>query len=100
MWVGLGRQVKWPGNKTVEDKFAEMLLKYGYGGKYLSKEWMKKPVFIQSFAPTALVKISKLIDSPLVFLIDDFTVRTQDTDLVSHHHLVLIEKRQQINLAK
>lgn len=86
-------QVKWPGGKTFEDKFAETLLKHGYKGKYLSKEWKKQPLFIQSFAPTALVKISKLTDSPLVFLIDDFTVHTQDNNLVSHHLLFLLDKR-------
>lgn len=82
-------QVKWAGGKTFEDKFTETLLKHGYKGKYLSKEWKEKPLFIQSFAPTTLVKISKLIDSPLIFLIDDFTVRTQDNGLVSHQLFVL-----------
>lgn len=78
--VHMNEHVKWPGNKTFEDEFAATLLKFGYKGKYLSEDWKKQPLFIQSFAPTALVKISKLTDSPLVFLIDDTTARTQDTN--------------------
>jgi glycerophosphoryl diester phosphodiesterase len=64
----------------------ETLQKYGYGGKYLSEAWKQKPLFIQSFAPTALAKAATLIDSPLVFLIDDFSVPTQDTNLVGCPH--------------
>ena len=60
----------------------ETLLKYNYSGKYLSDEWRKQPVFIQSFAPTSLIHASDLIDSPKVFLIDDVTVVTQDTNQV------------------
>ncbi|TVU35026.1 hypothetical protein EJB05_16892 [Eragrostis curvula] len=75
-----GRTVKWAGGKKFEDKFVDTLLKYGYKGQYMSETWLKQPLFIQSFAPTSLVHVSKLIDSPKVFLIDDITVRTQDTN--------------------
>jgi glycerophosphoryl diester phosphodiesterase len=60
----------------------DTLLKYGYRGQYMSENWLKQPLFIQSFAPTSLVHVSKLIDSPKIFLIDDFTIRTQDTNQV------------------
>lgn len=76
-------QVKWPGGKRFEDVFVETLLKYGYTGTYLSKEWLKQPVFIQSFAPSSLLYASNLTNSPKVFLIDDVTVRTQDTNQVN-----------------
>ncbi|KAG0560775.1 hypothetical protein KC19_9G012400 [Ceratodon purpureus] len=79
--VFMNQHVKWPEGKTFEDEFTETLLKHGYKGKYLSKDWQKQPLLIQSFAPTALKKISKLTDSPLVFLIDDVTVNTQDNNL-------------------
>lgn len=48
----------------------------------MSENWLKQPLFIQSFAPTSLVHASKLTDSPKIFLIDDFSVRTQDTNQV------------------
>jgi hypothetical protein len=48
----------------------------------MSENWLKQPLFIQSFAPTSLVHVSKLTDSPKIFLIDDFSVRTQDTNQV------------------
>lgn len=76
-------QVKWPGGKTHEDIFVETLLKHGYKGKYLSKEWKEQPLFIQSFAPTSLIQASKLTDSPLVLLIDGVDKFTQDTNQVS-----------------
>lgn len=76
------RQVKWPGGKKFEDIFVATLKKYGYGGSYLSKQWMKQPAFIQSFAPTSLTYISKQTDLPKIFLIDDTTVPTQDTNQV------------------
>lgn len=76
------QQVKWPNGKRFEDKFAETLRKYGYKGSYLSKDWLEKPIFIQSFAPTSLVYISNLTDSPKIFLIDDVTIPTQDTNQV------------------
>ncbi|KAM7267804.1 hypothetical protein ACFE04_009970 [Oxalis oulophora] len=72
--------VKWPGGKKFEDKFVEMLKKYGYEGSYMSKEWLKQPVFIQSFAPSSLVYISNMTNSPKIFLIDDVTIPTQDTN--------------------
>jgi glycerophosphoryl diester phosphodiesterase len=80
-FVGLTRclQVKWPDGKTHEDIFVETLLKFGYGGKYLSKEWKEKPLFIQSFAPTSLIHASNLTDSPLILLLDNATSVTQDT---------------------
>uniref|UniRef100_A0A1D1ZB77 glycerophosphodiester phosphodiesterase n=1 Tax=Anthurium amnicola TaxID=1678845 RepID=A0A1D1ZB77_9ARAE len=78
--VFINQHVKWPNGKKFEDMFVDTLLKYGYKGSYMSKDWLKQPVFIQSFAPTSLVYISNLTDSPKVFLIDDVTVPTQDTN--------------------
>ncbi|XP_072987505.1 glycerophosphodiester phosphodiesterase GDPD6 isoform X1 [Typha latifolia] len=78
--VFINQHVKWEKGKKFEDKFMEMLLRYGYKGVYLSKDWLKQPVFIQSFAPTSLVYISNLTDSPKIFLIDDVTIPTQDTN--------------------
>jgi hypothetical protein len=75
-------QVKWPNGKKFEDKFVETLLKYGYKDQYMSEEWLYHPVFIQSFAPTSLIYISNMTKSPKVLLIDDTTVRTQDTNQV------------------
>ncbi|KAG8055313.1 hypothetical protein GUJ93_ZPchr0001g31219 [Zizania palustris] len=46
----------------------------------MSENWLEQPLFIQSFAPTSLVHVSKLTDSPKIFLVDDFSVRTQDTN--------------------
>ena len=76
------QQVKWPGGKKFEDKFVETLHKYGYRGEYMSKQWLKQPAFIQSFAPTSLIYVSNLTDLPKVFLIDDITIPTQDTNQV------------------
>ncbi|XP_077211329.1 glycerophosphodiester phosphodiesterase GDPD6-like isoform X1 [Tasmannia lanceolata] len=78
--VFINQHVKWSDGKKFEDKFVEKLLDYGYKGAYMSKDWLKKPVFIQSFAPTSLIYISNLTDSPKIFLIDDVTVPTQDTN--------------------
>ncbi|KAK8963918.1 hypothetical protein KSP40_PGU012645 [Platanthera guangdongensis] len=76
----INQHVKWADGKRFEDKFVETLLKYGYKGEYKSKEWKAKPVFIQSFAPTSLVYISKLTNSPKILLIDDVDIPTQDTN--------------------
>ncbi|GLT25191.1 hypothetical protein SLA2020_003360 [Shorea laevis] len=78
--VFINQQVKWPHGKRFEDKFVEMLQKYGYKGSYMSEDWLKQPAFIQSFAPTSLVYISNQTDLPKIFLIDDVTVPTQDTN--------------------
>ena len=59
-----------------------MLLKYGYKGEYMSEDWLKQPLFIQSFAPTSLIYISNMTNSPKLFLIDDTTIPTQDTNQV------------------
>lgn len=75
-------QVKWPDGKKHEDIFVDTLLKYGYKGKYQTKEWMLQPLFIQSFAPQSLIHASKLTDSPMVLLIDNFARTTQDTNQV------------------
>ncbi|XP_010546207.1 PREDICTED: glycerophosphodiester phosphodiesterase GDPD6 [Tarenaya hassleriana] len=77
--VFINQHVQWADGKKFEDKIAETLKKYGYEGSYMSEEWLKQPIFIQSFAPTSLVSISNLTDSPKVFLIDDVTVLTEDT---------------------
>ncbi|OVA14608.1 Glycerophosphoryl diester phosphodiesterase [Macleaya cordata] len=78
--VFINKHVKWAGGKKFEDKFVQTLKKYGYKGSYLSKDWLNQPVFIQSFAATSLIHISNLTDLPKVFLIDDVTIRTQDTN--------------------
>ncbi|XP_052489966.1 glycerophosphodiester phosphodiesterase GDPD5 isoform X2 [Gossypium raimondii] len=78
--VLINQHVKWPNGKRFEDKFVETLRKYGYKGSYMSKDWLEKPIFIQSFAPTSLVYISNLTNSPKIFLIDDVTMPTQDTN--------------------
>ncbi|XP_020226753.1 glycerophosphodiester phosphodiesterase GDPD6 [Cajanus cajan] len=78
--VFINKRVKWLHGKSFEDKFVETLQKYGYKGSYLSKDWLRQPAFIQSFAPTSLVYISNKTDLPKVLLIDDVTVPTQDTN--------------------
>ena len=60
----------------------ETLQKYGLKGSYLSKDWLRQPVFIQSFAPTSLVYIANKTDLPKIFLIDDVDIPTQDTNQV------------------
>ncbi|XP_049934864.1 glycerophosphodiester phosphodiesterase GDPD5-like [Nymphaea colorata] len=40
----------------------------------MSKDWLSQPIFIQSFAPTSLIYVSNLTDSPKIFLIDDVNV--------------------------
>jgi glycerophosphoryl diester phosphodiesterase len=74
--------VKWSDGKRFEDKFVETLLRYGYGGEYMSDGWLRQPLFIQSFAPTSLIYVSNMTDSPKLLLIDDTTVPTQDTNQV------------------
>lgn len=78
--VFINEHVKWSDGKKFEDKFVETLQKYGYKGSYLSKQWLKQPAFIQSFAPTSLTYVSNLTDLPKIFLIDDTTMPTQDTN--------------------
>ncbi|RDX97663.1 Glycerophosphodiester phosphodiesterase GDPD5, partial [Mucuna pruriens] len=78
--VLINQHVKWSHGKRFEDEFVETLQKYGYKGSYMSKDWLRQPVFIQSFAPTSLVYISNKTDLPKIFLIDDVTVPTQDTN--------------------
>ncbi|KAH7856625.1 hypothetical protein Vadar_003675 [Vaccinium darrowii] len=78
--VHINQHVKWSDGKKFEDKFVETLKKYGYKGSYMSKEWLKQPAFIQSFAPTSIIHISKLTDLPKVFLIYDVTMPTEDTN--------------------
>ncbi|XVF49953.1 hypothetical protein PTKIN_Ptkin04bG0057700 [Pterospermum kingtungense] len=95
--VLINQHVKWADEKRFEDKFVETLKKYGYKGSYMSKDWLKKPIFIQSFAPTSLVYISNLTDSPKTFLIDDVTVLTEDTnqsyyEITSDHYLDFIKE--------
>ncbi|KAJ4792379.1 Glycerophosphodiester phosphodiesterase [Rhynchospora pubera] len=78
--VFINQHVKWANGKRFEDIFVETLKKYGYKGSYMSRDWLKQPLFIQSFAPTSLIYISKLTDSPKILLIDDVTMPTQDTN--------------------
>ncbi|XVF49952.1 hypothetical protein PTKIN_Ptkin04bG0057600 [Pterospermum kingtungense] len=95
--VLINQHVKWLHGKRFEDKFVETLKKYGYGGPYMSKDWLKQPIFIQSFAPTSLIYTSNLTDSPKIFLIDDVTIPTQDTnqsywEITSDHYLDFIKQ--------
>jgi glycerophosphoryl diester phosphodiesterase len=83
--VFINQHVKWPDGKRHEDIFVETLLKNGYKGTYLSDEWRRQPLFIQSFAPTSLIYSSSLTNSPLILLIDDLTMPTQDTNQVVYH---------------
>ncbi|KAF3327493.1 Glycerophosphodiester [Carex littledalei] len=78
--VFINQHVKWADGKRFEDKFVETLKKYGYKGSYMSQDWLDKPLFIQSFAPTSLIYISNLTDSPKILLIDGVTMPTQDTN--------------------
>ncbi|CAL4943159.1 unnamed protein product [Urochloa decumbens] len=78
--VFINQHVKWSNGKKFEDKFVETLQKYGYKGEYMSEDWLKQPLFIQSFAPTSLIYISNMTNSPKVFLIDDTKTPTQDTN--------------------
>ncbi|XP_047160421.1 glycerophosphodiester phosphodiesterase GDPD6-like isoform X1 [Vigna umbellata] len=78
--VFINQHVKWSDGKRFEDKFVETLQKYGLKGSYLSKNWRRQPVFIQSFAPTSLVYIANKTDLPKIFLIDDVDIPTQDTN--------------------
>lgn len=78
--VHINQHVKWSDGKRFEDRFVETLRGYGYKGSYLSKHWLKQPAFIQSFAPTSLVYISNQTDLPKIFLIDNVSISTQDTN--------------------
>eukprot|EP00262_Sarcandra_glabra_P002533 TRINITY_DN12924_c0_g1_i1.p1 TRINITY_DN12924_c0_g1~~TRINITY_DN12924_c0_g1_i1.p1 ORF type:complete len:420 (+),score=61.52 TRINITY_DN12924_c0_g1_i1:80-1261(+) len=78
--VFINQHVKWADGKKFEDKFVETLQKYGYKGQYMSKDWLRQPAFIQSFAPTSLIYVSNQTDLPKIFLIDDVTMPTQDTN--------------------
>lgn len=82
--VFINQHVKWSDGKRFEDKFVETLLRYGYGGEYMSDGWLRQPLFIQSFAPTSLIYVSNMTDSPKLLLIDDTTVPTQDTNQSYH----------------
>jgi len=46
----------------------------------MSEDWLRQPLFIQSFAPTSLIYVSNMTNSPKVFLIDDTNTPTQDTN--------------------
>ncbi|KAI4329683.1 hypothetical protein MLD38_028042 [Melastoma candidum] len=78
--VLINEHVKWSKGRRFEDVFVHTLKKYGYKGSYMSEDWVKQPAFIQSFAPTSLVYVSNLTDLPLIFLIDNFTTPTPDTN--------------------
>ncbi|XP_058081772.1 glycerophosphodiester phosphodiesterase GDPD6-like [Magnolia sinica] len=95
--VFINQHVKWSDGKKFEDKFVETLRKYGYKGEYMSKRWLQQPVFLQSFAPSSLIYMSNLTNSPQIFLIDDVTVPTQDTnqsywEITSDSYLKYIKK--------
>jgi len=78
--VFINQHVKWSNGKKFEDKFVETLLRYGYKGAYMSEDWLRQPLFIQSFAPTSLIYVSNMTNSPKVLLIDDTNTPTQDTN--------------------
>ncbi|XAR65540.1 Glycerophosphodiester phosphodiesterase [Bertholletia excelsa] len=78
--VFINQHVKWSSGKRYEDKFVETLKKYGYKGTYMSKDWLMKPVFIQSFAPTSLIHISNQTDLPKVLVMAEPPGLTQDTN--------------------
>ncbi|KAL5216984.1 hypothetical protein ABZP36_017668 [Zizania latifolia] len=95
--IFINQHVKWSDGKKFEDKFVETLLKYGYKGEYMSEHWLKQPLFIQSFAPSSLIYMSHMTNSPKILLIDDTTVRTQDTnqsyyEITSDGYLAFIRK--------
>lgn len=77
--VFINKHVKWQNGKKFEDVFVDTLKKHGYKGSYMSKDWLKQPCFVQSFAPSSLVYISSQTDLPKIFLIGDTTWRTEDT---------------------
>jgi len=69
--------------KRVEkEKGCNIWLQYGYKGSYMSKEWLKQPVFVYYFTPTSCTYIANLTDFPKIFLIDDVMVLTEDTNQV------------------
>ncbi|XP_021761482.1 glycerophosphodiester phosphodiesterase GDPD6-like isoform X1 [Chenopodium quinoa] len=78
--IFINKHVKWPNGKKFEDVFVDTLKNYGYSGSYLSKDWLKQPCFIQSFAPSSLVCLSNKTDLPKIFLIGDTAWRTEDTN--------------------
>uniref|UniRef100_A0A7C9D4P2 glycerophosphodiester phosphodiesterase n=1 Tax=Opuntia streptacantha TaxID=393608 RepID=A0A7C9D4P2_OPUST len=78
--VFINKHVKWPNGKKFEDVFVDTLKKHGYKGLYLSKDWLKQPCFVQSFAPSSLVYISNQTDLPKILLIGDPGGRTEDTN--------------------
>ncbi|KAL8144348.1 hypothetical protein V2J09_017381 [Rumex salicifolius] len=57
--------------------FVETLKEHSYEGSYLSKDWLKQPIFT-----TSLVYITNLIELPKILLIDDKSIPTQDTNHV------------------
>ncbi|KAI3912319.1 hypothetical protein MKW98_023188 [Papaver atlanticum] len=77
--IFINKHVKWGNTEKFEDKFLQTLQKYGYAGSYLSKKWMKQPVFIQCFAPTSLIYLSNMTNLPKILLIGDKSIPTQDT---------------------
>ncbi|XP_057517321.1 glycerophosphodiester phosphodiesterase GDPD6-like isoform X2 [Amaranthus tricolor] len=80
--IFINKHVKWPNGKKFEDVFIDTLNKHGYRGSYLSKDWLKQPCFVQSFAPSSLVYISNKTDLPKILLIGDTAWRTEDTNQV------------------
>ena len=67
----------------------DTLQKYGFKGSYLSKNWLRQPIFIQSFAPTSLVYIANKTDLPKILLIDDIDIPTQDTNQVCNAYYLI-----------
>ncbi|MEW2400215.1 glycerophosphodiester phosphodiesterase [Streptomyces sp. NPDC046862] len=54
-----------------EERVAKLLRKYG-------KDWRNSPVIVQSFEPTSIQRLNKLIDNPLVVLLSGATTRPWD----------------------
>ncbi|CAO2818479.1 unnamed protein product [Amaranthus hypochondriacus] len=78
--IFINKHVKWPNGKKFEDVFIDTLNKHGYRGSYLSKDWLKQPCFVQSFAPSSLVYLSNKTDLPKILLIGDTAWLTEDTN--------------------
>ncbi|KAE8654463.1 Glycerophosphodiester phosphodiesterase GDPD5 [Hibiscus syriacus] len=77
--VFINQHVKWSDGKKFEDKFMETLENMDIKD-LMSTEWLKQPIFIQSFAPTSLTYIANLTNLPKILLIADLTTRTEDTN--------------------
>ncbi|XP_024538713.1 glycerophosphodiester phosphodiesterase GDPD6 [Selaginella moellendorffii] len=92
----INHHVKWSEGRKFEDVFLNILKKYDYNAKYLTKEWLDKPVFIQSFDPSSLIYLHNKTSSPKILLIapDSITSDTKQTyeEIISDDYLDYISK--------